>query len=274
MRKEKLQNLSAINNAGIRVIPNLVIGDSNKYLSGDILDANAVADVIEGIQQFHFEIYANIEDITEPAGNVLYLIGPVETGTDKYEEYVYVDNEFVKIGDTTTDLSNYVTTQALNTALATKQDIIDDIVAIRSGAAKGATAYQKPGTGIAENDLNIAVKTILEHADSTYSDIYETYFNNGELYSNSILTGHIQRELIDSNTKTQKIIPVYNLYSNDNPVYECEITFTSDEDVYDYETYFLITVDDYIYGGQTQCKDLSICEANAMYNETRLIVRF
>lgn len=274
MRKEKLQNLSAINNAGIRVIPNLVIGDSNKYLSGDILDANAVADVIEGIQQFHFEIYGSIEDITEPAGNVLYLIGPVEAGADKYEEYVYVDNEFVKIGDTTTDLSNYVTTQALNTALATKQDIIDDIVAIRSGAAKGATAYQKPGTGIPKNDLSIAVKTILEHTDRTYNDIYETYFNNGELYSNSILTGHIQQELIDSNAKTQKIIPVHNPDSGKNPSGECEISFASDKDVYDYETYFSIAIGDYSYGGQTQCKDLSICEANAMYSEPRLIVRF
>jgi len=48
----------------------------------------------------------------------LYLIGPSGSGNDKYEEYVYANNAFVKIGDTSIDLSGYVTTQALNTALA------------------------------------------------------------------------------------------------------------------------------------------------------------
>lgn len=51
----------------------------------------------------------------------MYLIGPTGTGTDKYEEYVYDPSKeppFVKIGDTSIDLSNYVTTDALNTALA------------------------------------------------------------------------------------------------------------------------------------------------------------
>lgn len=38
-------------------------------------------------------------------------------------------------------------------ALALKQDIIGDLVTIRSGAAAGATAYQKPSGGIPESDL-------------------------------------------------------------------------------------------------------------------------
>jgi len=40
------------------------------------------------------------------------------------------------------DLSVYATTQAVNTALAGKQDVISDLATIRSGAALGATATQ------------------------------------------------------------------------------------------------------------------------------------
>jgi hypothetical protein len=73
--------------------------------------------LIGSIQQFHFEIYPSLQDITTPATNVLYLIGPTGSGSDKYEEYVYANSDFQKIGDTSIDLSNYVTTQALNSAL-------------------------------------------------------------------------------------------------------------------------------------------------------------
>lgn len=59
------------------------------------------------------------------------------------------------------------------TALATtdqvraKQDIIEDLSTIRSGAAAGATAYQKPSTGIPKTDLASAVQTSLGKADTS-----------------------------------------------------------------------------------------------------------
>ena len=53
------------------------------------------------------------------------------------------------------------TWEALTIALATKQDTIEDLSTIRSGAAAGATAYQKPGTGIPESDMASDVQTTL-----------------------------------------------------------------------------------------------------------------
>lgn len=50
--------------------------------------------------------------------------------------------------------------------LAAKQDAIGDLAAIRSGAAAGATAYQKPAGGIAASDLAAAVQTSLGKADT------------------------------------------------------------------------------------------------------------
>lgn len=101
----------------------------NYYTKTQTYTKTEVQNLILAIQQFHYEIYASLADITDPAGNVLYLIGPTGSGADKYEEYVYANNTFTKIGDTSIDLSDYVTYTALNTALSAKQDVLtfDDV---------------------------------------------------------------------------------------------------------------------------------------------------
>lgn len=58
-------------------------------------------------------------------------------------------------------LSALPTNTELTTALAGKQDTINDLAAIRSGAQAGSTAYQKPSTGIPETDLSSEVKSNL-----------------------------------------------------------------------------------------------------------------
>ena len=47
-----------------------------------------------------------------------------------------------------------------------KQDVIPDLDTIRAGAAAGATAYQKPSTGIPKSDLSSSVQTSLGKADT------------------------------------------------------------------------------------------------------------
>ena len=104
----------------------------NYYLKSDTYTKQEVQALIAAINQFHYEVYESLSDVTSPASNVLYLIGPTGSGSDKYEEYVWPNATlgFVKIGDTSIDLSGYVTTQALNAALATKvniSDIVDNL---------------------------------------------------------------------------------------------------------------------------------------------------
>lgn len=130
---------------------------TNYYLKSETYTKDEVAALIGAIQQFHYEIAATTSAVTSPAANVLYLIGPTGQGSDRYEEYVYPNSTtgWVKIGDTSIDLSGYVTTTALNTALASyttttdlttllagKQNTISDLDTIRSGAEAGATAVQ------------------------------------------------------------------------------------------------------------------------------------
>lgn len=170
----------------------------NYYLKSETYTKQEVQALIAAIQQFHYEIYASTSDVTSPQGNVLYLIGPTGTGADKYEEYVYDSTKqepWVKIGDTSIDLSDYYTKgqtdnaimSALNTALASytttaaltlllagKQDVINDLSDIRSGARAGATAYQKPQGGIPSTDMSQGVQTSLGKADSSLQPTQQT----------------------------------------------------------------------------------------------------
>ena len=87
-------------------ITNTVNNLTNYYKKSDTYTQAEVNNLIGTIQQFHYEIVSTLP--TTGATNVLYLKGPIGTGTDKYEEYVYSNNTFVKIGDTSIDLSGYV----------------------------------------------------------------------------------------------------------------------------------------------------------------------
>ena len=59
------------------------------------------------------------------------------------------------------------TSAELNTLLNGKQDVIADLDTIRSGAAAGSTAYQKPSSGIPSTDMSEAVRETLEKADTS-----------------------------------------------------------------------------------------------------------
>lgn len=56
--------------------------------------------------------------------------------------------------------------QEIKEALATKQNVISDLTTIRTGAAAGATAYQKPSAGIPKSDMTTTVQASLDLADS------------------------------------------------------------------------------------------------------------
>ena len=80
---------------------------TNYYLKSDTYRKAEVNALIAAINQFHYEIAASTSDVSDPQSNVLYLIGPAGSGSDRYEEYVYTTT-WVKIGDTSIDLSGYV----------------------------------------------------------------------------------------------------------------------------------------------------------------------
>jgi hypothetical protein len=81
------------------------------------------------------------------------------------------------------------TSSELTNSLATKQDVISDLAAIRSGAEAGATAYQKPAAGIPASDLAQAVRTSLQKADTAVQTEIDPVFTASPAHS--ITTGDI-----------------------------------------------------------------------------------
>ena len=69
------------------------------------------------------------------------------------------------------DKSDTYTKTEVDTKLGQKQDTINDIQTIREGAAAGATAYQKPGTGIPQSAMDADVQAKLNAAGSASADI-------------------------------------------------------------------------------------------------------
>lgn len=199
----------------------------NYYLKSDTYTKQEVQALIAAINQFHYEVYESLSDVTSPASNVLYLIGPTGSGSDKYEEYVYSNSTFVKIGDTSIDLSGYVTTQALNAALATKvniSDIVDNlttddatkVLSAKQGKALDGKVSQLgqgvnnlcktdvPGKGIRYSDgAEIGIATgyyVTNYIDVTYIKFITYSLRNGDTTYCLIAAYDENKQYIQENT--------------------------------------------------------------------------
>lgn len=153
---------------------------TNYYLKSETYTKSEVAALIGAIYQFHYEIYNSLPQSGE--SNILYLIGPTGTGSDKYQEYVYSNNVFTKIGDTSIDLSGYVTTSALNTALQSYTPTSNLAPVATSGYYKDLL---KTPTNVSDftNDANyITGMTILSYGNSTWDDFLAAYNSNKVVY--------------------------------------------------------------------------------------------
>ena len=94
--------------------------------------------------------------------NALRLI--IENGVVVDGNYVHTDNNYTNEEKAKLRLLNNYDDSALRALISGKQDIIEDLAAIRSGAAKGNTAYQKPVGGINYADLAAEVIINLQYA--------------------------------------------------------------------------------------------------------------
>ena len=104
--------------------------------------------------------------------NSSYVVGDYVVNVDN-EGILYVFTSNHPAGQWDEDdvaeasLVDYIT-DYVGKQLSGKQDVISDLSTIRSGAAAGATAYQKPSGGIPKTDLASGVQTSLGKADTAF----------------------------------------------------------------------------------------------------------
>lgn len=85
--------------------------------------SSAIASAVGQITSFEYQVVQALP-VTGEKG-VIYLVANTGTTPNIYDEYIWVNNTFEKIGTTDIDLSGYATTQDLEDGLATKADAID-----------------------------------------------------------------------------------------------------------------------------------------------------
>lgn len=95
---------------------------SNKVTESQV--NTAISTAISGVTQFDYSIVENLPS-TGVKGTI-YLILNTGTGENIYDEYLYINNKFEKIGTTEMDLSGYVKATDL---VAITNEEIDEIFA-------------------------------------------------------------------------------------------------------------------------------------------------
>lgn len=76
--------------------------------------------------------------------NIMYLLWPIGSWTDKYEEWIYSDSTWVKIWETTVDLTNYVTLNSAQTISWVKTFSAEPVLPTKT--ADAANNWTKPAT--------------------------------------------------------------------------------------------------------------------------------
>ena len=113
-----------------------------------------------------------------------------------------------------TKLAALPTNAQLTALLAAKQDTISDLASIRSGASAGATAYQKPSSGIPKSDLSSEVQQAINSGGSSPTITMDDTPTSGS--SNPVKSSGIYNALQGKqNTLTFDSTPIA---SSSNPV--------------------------------------------------------
>ena len=96
---------------GIPTAPTATQGTDNTQLATTaFVNAAIAASIGEGVG-IQFEVVSSLPDTGK--SNVIYLLSKTGTTQDVYDEYVYVNNVWEKIGTTSVDLSGYLKTTDL-----------------------------------------------------------------------------------------------------------------------------------------------------------------
>ncbi len=105
----------AVYNALLQKIDKTVTDLINYYDKSQVYTKPEVRALIGSINTLTIEVVSELPT-SEISTTTIYFVGP-KPGTNNYDEYVYVGGNWVQIGDTTIDLSNYVTSANLTTVL-------------------------------------------------------------------------------------------------------------------------------------------------------------
>lgn len=128
-----------------------------------------------------------VEIVTElPAtgkSGITYYVGPTGSGADKYDEYIWTGSAFLKVGEHSLDLSNYVNTVATSGSgsVVTGVSKSGNTVTV----TKGNISLDDLGDWATETDVtisNVTYHTMWPVAPTSSNQVYGISINNGRLF--------------------------------------------------------------------------------------------
>lgn len=224
---------------GVDLTPYQTISGMTAYQpAGDYATTNYVNEEIGKVGSYVTATLVNNEpDVQNPSNKKIYLTkDDTVTGIDLYKEWIYTESSAWEcIGDTSMDLSDYVT----NNTFETTTDYL-------SGAIDGVSANAKdvlyvkvipgPGAGTLDTDyatINAAINNgkivIVQHFDPNLYYYYSTKYSNGNIYFTTTYTKGT------ANTLTVNEIYIKNTQET-NPTVYADLSKT-----YDFNDYATIT---------------------------------
>lgn len=136
---------------------------------------------IDSLMSGRVEIVTELPD-TGKLG-VTYYVGPTGSGADKYDEYIWTGSAFLKVGEHSLDLSNYVNTVATSGSgtVVTGVSKSGNTVTV----TKGNISLDDLSDWATETDVtisNVTYHTMWPVAPTSSNQVYGISINNGRLF--------------------------------------------------------------------------------------------
>ena len=222
-KKADKSEIPYVGNFITRAVDDLV----NYYTKEQTYTQAEVRQLISAIPKFNIEVTTGFPT-SNISGTTIYLLKTSETETNNlYTEYIYINNVWEKLGTQKLDLSGYVTTEALNTALqsyyvkekidsllsdkADKSEIPDVSDFIREDVDNLTNYYKKSETYTKTETDNLLDAGLSTKANKSE---LESYVTKTGLESTLVSKGYLTQDALDGYvTKDEHSNSVSNLDS-------------------------------------------------------------
>ena len=198
----KLSDLS--NDTGF--ITNLVDNLANYYLKSEIYTKQEVTALINAIQKVTITIVQELPSTGD--SNVIYFVPKTGSGNDTYNEYIYINNSWEKIGDTDVDLSNYYTKSQTDTLLNNKANVSDiptktSDLTNDSGYVKNTDYATASTTGVIRTNV-ASYGTEVDSSNGMLHGVVRTYeqylnglYNTGIISKGTLENWYVGKEIVN-----------------------------------------------------------------------------
>lgn len=174
---ENIIDVEISNQIKSSIVDNLLSDDVNKSLSAK--QGKILKGIIDNLANTQF-LVVDVLPSSDIKSNIIYLVKKKGSGTDIHDEYIYIENNWEKIGDTSIDLTNYYTKDQVDSQIQNvREDIpsIPDVDIVLSGSGNIITELAVDSINkhklVASKSISVYTKEEVEErlSESGYGDV-------------------------------------------------------------------------------------------------------